>query len=118
MAVGAFIITAVSQMVSDSPPFACAHLPQLGDHSGDTCYMCNMALGRGMRVVVLVAMASLLANAQCVAECASHSCSNSSTPRCHHKAPSTNQDDRPRPCSHQTIAPSQSGISGQITART
>ena len=71
-----------------------------------------------MRVVVLIAMASLLANAQCVADCAYHSCSNPSTPRCHHQAPSSNQDDRQRPCSHQMIAPSQSGVSDQITTGT
>lgn len=70
-----------------------------------------------MRVVLLIAIASLLANAQCVADCAYHSCANSSTPRCHHKTPSSNRDDNQQPCSHQIIVPSQYGVSEQITTR-
>ena len=78
-----------------------------------------------MRVMVLIAMASLLANARCVADCAFHSCTNSvsehstgAQPPCHHKTPPSKQSDKQQPCSHQILAGSQSGLSTQITTLT
>ena len=78
-----------------------------------------------MRVMVLIAMASLLANARCVADCAFHSCTNSAgersaatQPPCHHKTPPANQGGKQQPCSHQILPGSQSGVSAQIAIRT
>src|SRR5437868_5663029 len=67
-----------------------------------------MAFGAGMRVIVLIALTSLIANARCVTDCAFRCCSQphqstESQPPCHHKAPSSNHGGTERPCSHQIL---------------
>src|SRR5262249_7263276 len=65
------------------------------------------------RILALVAIVSVLLNAQCVSDCAFRSCfdfrQQHDRGSCHHKAPAPNHSETERPCSHQILSGSQLG---------
>ena len=70
-------------------------------------------------MLALLAIALVMANAQCIENCAFRSCSDflqhstGSQSPCHHKAPPSNHSDPERPCAHHILPGLESGLSVQ-----